>query len=337
MAENTAIAESYTAPEPQITVLPKSGTTEYAQWRVSGDLPEIEPKAESAPAAVEPGEATTPPVQERTEKKRRPDAEARIKTLTDEAARLRAELDEARKPKEQSKPKLVEPQYTRPKPTVDDKVEGKPKYATYEDFTEELADWKAEQRMADYEKRQTAKAQMAETQKKIDAATARYENFDEISRPFVKEMLDSTTIPIAVKQMVADSEVWPDLIFTIASNAEDRAEFLQLARTQPGKALRYIAKVESLIEEALSGNVPRGTPERARSEDGTFVKPEPVAPAKRGPESASEPPLEVSNRGAGVMDESGRALSALKAGNPNAVRDWLKAENAKDLRRRRGA
>lgn len=316
MEETTTVADS----SPAVPV-----GADWDTFRVTGKIPEPEPRSEAAPQ-VEAGEATPPKQQE--ERRRRPDAEARIKELAAETKRLKAELEDMRKPKE---PVKQEPQYTRPKPTIHDKnPDGSPKYKEYDDFTEELADWKAEQRVADYERKKLAEAQQAEVQKRVNEAKSRYENFDEYAQPFVKEMLDSKDIPLPVKVMVSESEVWPDLVFTIASNAEDRAEFLQLAKTQPGKALRYIAKVESLIQEELS--VPRGT---SRGEDGKFTS-EPKPPAKRGPESAPEPPLEVGNRGTGTMDESGRALSALERGNPNAVRDWLKAENAKDLRRRRG-
>ena len=333
MSESTAIAESSSAPVVQTVELPRSGTSEYASWRISGELPETpqeKPNTEdSAPSQVDDGEATAPKQQEHTEKRRRPDAEARIKELAAETKRLRAELDEVRKPKAQEPPKAAEPQYTRPKPAVDDKTsDGKPKYNTYEDYVEELADWKAEQRMVAAEAKRAHEAQVAKVQEKVQEAKSRYENFDEYSAPFVKEMIETQEIPMAVKVMVSESEVWPDLVFTIASNAEDRAAFLQLAKNQPGKALRYIAKVEGLIQEQLENGG------KARAADGKFTAPKP--PAKRGTESTPEPPLELNGRGT-VVDEAARALSALKGGtDPNATRAWLRAENAKDLRRRRG-
>jgi hypothetical protein len=116
---------------------------------------------------------------------------------------------------------------------------------------EELADWKAEQRVAQYQRQQQEQAARAEVAKKVEAAKTRYENFDEISRPFVKSFVDDASIPMPVKVMVSESEVWPDLVFTLAGDAQKSAEFLEMARTQPGKALRYIAKVESLIQEEL--------------------------------------------------------------------------------------
>src|SRR5271165_3274772 len=86
--------------------IPRAGTQEYAEWRLSGTLPDKPKPAETAPAdklkEATSDTATAPePVKQETkpESRRKPDAEARIRELTEESRRLRAELDEARKPK----------------------------------------------------------------------------------------------------------------------------------------------------------------------------------------------------------------------------------------------
>lgn len=336
----TAVAESSTAILQHETIeLPKSGTSDYAEWRMSGTIPEKEapkPKADPAPAPKEnaetSGDPAAPKPQEHT--RRRPDAEARIKELAAESKRLRAELDALKAPKpEPTKPVQQQAQYTRPKPTTEDKQDGKPKYTTYDEFVEDLSDWKAEQRIVAQAREQEQKAQTKALQDELAKARTRYENFDDVLTPTLNAIVSDNAVSPAVKAMLNDSEVLPDLIFTIGSDAKDLASFLQMAKTNPGKALRYIARVEGLIEEELS----KGTIAAERDATGKFAsKPEPAAPAKRGPESAPEPPLEIGSRGAGPMDESGRALSAIERGDPNAVRAWIRAENAKDLRRRRG-
>lgn len=333
MSGETAVAVSSTAPEVATIELPKSGSPEYAEWRVTGEVPE--PKADSTPApTVDAGEATTPP---KKQERRRPDAEARIKELAAKVKQLEAERAQPTKPAEtQPKVESQPQQYTRPKPTVDDRgADGKPKYATYEDFVEELGDWKAEQRWAAQERERQQRQQSEEVAAKVKEAETRYPNFKEIAVPTVDAIVKNAKIAPVIKQMLNDSEVWTDLIFTIGSEPSELAAFVEMAEQNPGKALRYIALTENLITEELDKGATRTTPEKGP--DGKFIKAETAAPAKRGPESAPEPPLEVGNRGSGPMDESARALSDIERGNTSAVRNWLRAENAKELRRRKGA
>lgn len=346
MSESTAVAESSSAPVQESIELPRSGTSEYAQWRISGELPE-KPKEtqqkpvieEAATSQVEEGESATPRQQEKVLSP----AEKRIKELLAENKRLKAESETAKTPKpepsSESKPQLV-PQ-TRPKPTPEDKNDdGTPKYKSYEDYVEELADWKAEQRMAVAERERSARDQQRALQAEVEKARGRYDNLDEVMLPALKTITEAQVAPV-IMQMLDDSEVLPDLLYTLGSDADDLAAFLKMAKSNPGKAIRYLAVTENLIQEELGkADVPRGTtPSRAADGKFTVAEPEPKTPAKRGPESSPELPLEVGNRGTGAQDESSRALSDLMKGTNTAAatRAFFKAENAKDLRRRRGA
>jgi hypothetical protein len=331
--------------------LPKSGTPEYADWRINGTVPEpkAKPKADAAPAQdstkVDSGEATAPEQQEHTERqtRRKPDAEARIRQLADDLKRTKAELEEARKPRttaDSSTAKPQQPQYTRPKPVVDDKTaDGKPKYATYEDYVEELADWKAEQRMVAAERQRAEDAMRRELSAKVEDARTRYgkDKLDQVLFPTSNVITSDPQISPAVKAMINDSDVLPDLLFTLGSDATGLSAFVQMAKTNTGKALRYIARVEGLIEDELAKTTTQRESAAAHNENGQFAKLSESTPAQRKPESVTDLPLEVGNRGTGTMDESSRALSAIERGDSNAVRAFLKAENAKDLRRRRGA
>ena len=340
MSEETAVAESSSASVVENLEIPRSGTPDYAEWRVSGKLPDPKPKTEETASSdtlteetADAGEATAP---QKKQEKRRPDAESRIAELIAENKRLKAEREA--KPAEAAKPEPKAEkaqQYTRPRPTPEDKnSDGTPKYATYEDFSEELADWKYEQRRTSEQREQQQQAQTKEVQAKVKEAEARYPNFKEIAIPTVDAIVKNQDIPPVVKQMLNDSEVWTDLIFTLGGDPDALADFVEMAKTAPGKAIRYIANVEREIALELDKGTTEATT-AGRDASGKFAKAE-ATPVKRGPESAAEPPLEIGNRGTGSMDEAARALSDIERGNPNAVRAWMKAENAKDLRRRRG-
>lgn len=335
--ESTVVAESSPAPVESLE-LPRSGTPEYAEWRVSGKIPE-KPQAESAPAKETTERSGAEPQTEQQEKPR-----FKSKTADDRKAELQREIEDLVKRKNQLKaevtpkaetpkvePKPAEAQYTRPKPTVDDKTpDGKPKYATYEDFTEELADWKAEQRIAKAEQdRETAK-QAEAFKAQVEEAKGRHENFDEVMGEAMP-ILAAANLPTEVLGRLNKSAVLPDLIYTIGGDAAELAKFTAMAKSDPGEAREYIAVMERLIKEELSK--PQTPPKGA---DGKFVKTEPEPPAKRGPESSPEPPIEIGRRDAGTMNESERALSDHERGDVNAFRRFKEAEDRKDLARRRG-
>lgn len=275
------------------------------EFRKTGELPTAEPPKteEAAPSTdIEPDVDGTTQVEEKPaqetpkpQDRRKPDAEARIKQLTDDRKRLQAELDALKAPKpevqkEQPKP---EAQYTRPKPTAEDKDDkGEPKYSTYEDFVEDLADWKGEQRDAKNQRESQQQAQQREFTSKVNEAKARYgDKFDEFVAPAVNAILGDQSVSGVVKTMLNESEVLPDLMYTIGGDATELAKFVKMATNEPGKALRYIALTESLIREELEG----------------AAKPEPpVKPLTQAP----RPPAEVGGRAASPGDALEAAAKA---------------------------
>ena len=184
------------------------------RWQATQSQKVVEAEATAAdtPKEATASDGTEPSKQQEKGRARKPDAEHRIGELTRELKQLRADLEEARRPKdvkaaESSPAKPAPPQYTRPKPTVDDKsADGKPKYNSYEDYVEELTGLKAEQRIVQQNREQAQRAQMAETKARVEAAKSKYENFDQISSPFIKSFLDAPDIPLPVKVMVSDSK-----------------------------------------------------------------------------------------------------------------------------------
>lgn len=336
MSESTAVAESSSAPPVVETVsLPRSGTSEYAEWRISGDLPETniesKPEKEESAPSTEVAEAVASPAQTEQER-RKAKSKERFDELLAENKRIKAELESARAPKPVTEP--VKQKATQQEPTPEDKnADGSQKFKTYEEYTKALARWEIKQEMAEQAREQQQRTQNQEVQAKVKEAEARYPNFRDIAGPTVEAIVKNQDISPVVKQMLNDSDIFPDLIFTIGSDPKELQAFVEMAKSDPRKALKYIILTENLIAEELDKS--GSSTAVSRGENGQFAKPAPT-PAKRGPESSPEPPLEVGSRGAGPMDESGRALSAIERGDPNAVRAWMKAENAKDLRRRRG-
>lgn len=361
MNQETVQAESSAATpavEPDLEI-PRSGTPEYAEWRKSGKLPEKtqdQPKPEeSAPSdapketesEAEPdSEAESSPAPEAAQKQeKRSNADTRKSQLTAEIKELLKQRDALKSeisarqtpPAESSKAESERPQNYqqwrksfRPSQWMEDYAKANPE-ASYEDQTAAMADYLGDVREQFRAFEQRAAEQRQSIERAAEDARQRYgDGFDAARNTFTSATLGSRgepLVPVEVLSLVSDSDVLADLVYTIGSNAEETAKFAQMAKTNPNKAIRYIALTENLIREELSKATPR-------NEQGRFAKEEP--PAKRGPESAPEPPIEIGNRGSKPMDESERAFSAIERGDPKAVRAWIQAENAKELRRRKG-
>lgn len=337
MNEQTAVAESSSAPAMEVDRGPLVNLTgeQRAEFRRTGELPpspKIEESASSDTGTDQTsedkpqGEAKTAgdteaPKKSQEQSRRKPGAEHRIGELTSENKRLKAELETLKTPKaasEQPKPQVqhVQQQTPRQKPTAEDKAEdGNLKYQTYEDFVEDLADWKAEQRLAAAERDRTTRAQVAELQAKVDEAKVRYgAKFDEVLSPTVNAILSDPSVSPSVKAMLNDSEVLPDLLYTLGSDAKELAKFLDLAKTSPGKALRYIALTESLVREELESK----------------VAPKEIKPPTKPQTNAPKPPSEVGGRAATPADQ---LEAAAKAGD---FRSYKAERTRRDLARLTG-
>jgi hypothetical protein len=276
-----------------------------SEFRRTGNLPEPKtegstPSSEAKPVEAEAkpaGDSEPPKVQEKPAQKPKQTAEERI-------AQLEATIEKIRKGAGKETPKQAEPspakpesqpQFTRPKPTSEDKDDkGNPKYTTYEDFVEDLADWKGEQRDAKNQREQREEAQTREFNAKVEEARSRYENFDEVVGPTASAINTDADVNPVVKQMLLDSGVLPDLLFTIGSDDAEMAKFMEMAKKYPGKALRYIALTESLIAEEL---------------DTAKAKPAEEAPVKPKTQ-APKPPSEAGGRAAAPPDALEAAAKA---------------------------
>ncbi len=319
MSEETAVAAPSAAVEipvapvmdvsrgPLVDITPE----QRAEFRKTGNLPELPKKTEEAAPSSESkpvegeakpaGESETPEKQQELPKpKPKQTAEERIAQLEATIEKIR-KGSEHKKPQAETpapaKPEPIQQPPTRTKPTAEDKDrDGKPKYETYEDFVEDLTDWKAEQREAKNQREQREQAQANATNAKVEEAKALYSNFAEVVGPAVDAIVNDATVSPVVKQMLNDSEVFPDLIFTIGSSKEELANFLKMAKDNPGKAIRYIALTESLINDELEG---KNTAKPVGEE--TPAKPKTQAP---------RPPSEAGGRAAAPPDALEAAAKA---------------------------
>jgi len=307
--------------------------SEYSQYRSDGTLPErfkpAEP-AESAPAdppeetVVEPESADESETPEETQEQppKATPAEKRIKQLLAEKKELQRKLEQAAK--SDVKPDSSPAQAQQPQTYQEWRKDFKPSQwtadygaknpeATYEEINAAMADYLGDARDHFRGIEQARQAQAQSIKAKVEEASAKYENFDEVSQPFVKALVEDAGIPMAVKVMVSESEIWPDLVFTLAGDEK----FLEMAKTSPGKALRYIAKVENLIQDELS----KPSEAAPRDENGKFTKAETPAPPTT---KAPKPPSPVSGGSSRAFDVSDESLS---------TSEWMRKRNA-DLARK---
>lgn len=292
---------------------------EYNSYRQSGELPErfkpADPAA-SAPADPpkeddsdgDPNEDNPKPApnsdpDDPQEQPLTKGAEKRIKQLLAKTKELEAQLASKQDVKAESSPA---PQTTRPKPTAEDKAaDGNPKYQSYEDFVEDLSDWKAEQRI------ETAKREMAQQsaqkalQATLDEARTRYEDADEVIFPAAKT-INEAKIPQAVKEVFAGSDLFIDLCYVVGSDPDELTKFVKLAETNPRAAIGKVFEYERGIKEEL-----------AKTKGGEKA-PEPKKT------SAPKPPSPVNGGSSRAFDVSDESLS------PD---EWMRKRNAQVNRR----
>lgn len=326
MSEETAVS-----PSEQVEQL--SGT-ERAEWLKTGDLPSGEPAAEppkeppAAPAAEEPEESRFQAAKPEEKPEKKPtsmgygELRKHAKALEEENRRLR----EQTKPPaaEAPKPEPAKAAESRPKPTPADKDDkGNPKFKTYEEFLEDLSDWKVEQRIAKLEQdtaKKTAEQQVATEQRAISerwaeqvtAARAKHADFDTVA-------LDKD-LPIpagsAVEQWVLDSEIGTDILYHLASHPD---ELREINAMPPVKAARALTILEAELTDAAPAAPPAKTTE---------------PPADKGANRVSKAPppaREVGSRGSAAGYSA--AEEALANGDFDAYR---RHKNAEEVAARRG-
>jgi hypothetical protein len=282
--------------------------SEYNQYRETGELPDrykpVETEAEGtadAPEETVDAPASDPesdPEEAQEQPPKGSAAQKRILQLLAENKRLK--LEATAKPDVTPAPSpeqhQQQPQTTRPKPTVEaTDQDGKPKYATYEDYVEDLADWKAEQQVVRYQQAQQQQEALKVLKSKLDEARTRYADADAVIFPAAQVIRDAQ-IPPAVKEIFAGSEYFTDLCYVVGSDPAELTAFVSLAQTNPRAALAKVFEYENGIKAELTkgkdGNEPNGG----------------KAPEKK-PTTAPKPPSPVSGGSSRAFDVSDESLT----------------------------
>lgn len=305
---------------------------EYNKYRETGEVPErFKPSSEQAESETAKEDETQDPSegdepenesdsetddqqQEKQSKPKKQTAEERIAQLESTIEKIKrgaglerkTEVATVTEPNKDAPPQNYQEWRKAFKPSqwVDEFAKANPE-ASYEDATAAMADYLGDVRdqYRAVEERNTA--QQREMSTKVAAAKERYgDTFEQVLRPTVESIISDNGIPGVIKEMLNDSDVSPDLIFTLGSDPDEFAQFVKLAKEAPGKAIRYLAAVEAGIQEELKGSAK----ETARDENGQFkAKEEPPAKTKT---SAPKPPSTVTGKSSGAFDVSDESLSA---------------------------
>lgn len=321
-----------------------------AEFLKSGNLPEpkqeeTQPKGESAPPASaepekEPAESAPDSAAGKQENgkaaqrlneiladlKRAGFTPAELKTFKRQAqaeAAKPAETTEAPKPKPQS----LEPP-TKPKQDDFDTWE---KFQDAKDkYLEDYADYKAKLAVQEDRQARAAEQSQREMAGKLAEAKQRYGADAETAiREAASGVYGNKDVPTAVKSMLEDSPVLLDVLYVLGSKPEEIQAFVELAKSNPGAAVRKVVVLEQLVEQELSkgkGASTQETPERG--EDGKF-KPTPKKV------TAPPPPEELNTRGSATTDPIEAAFR--DAESKGDARAFIDAENRRDLARRKGA
>ena len=324
---------------------------DYAEWRLTGKLPEFKPPKRERSATSQPSAGQDPgnsaPVPETGKQRQdRTQSEIRVKELLEERHALRTELEalkagntgaQAASPPAPAKSAPAES----PPASDASKRPVRPKqdeFKTWEEFEtakdkydEDLADWKAEQKIQEYEQRRQQETASQAMQVRLNEAKTRYG--DEAEPRIMKTaqtVFDDKAVAPAVKHAIGRSDVMVDALYVMGSDADELKAFTELAIKDPLEALRKWFTVEALVKAELSkpGNTNGSTP--PRGEDGKFLSSEPPPakpPAKKAPPS---PPIELGANSSPPGDERDRAAAT---GN---VRKFFEEGNRRDMARMKG-
>lgn len=361
---STSAAESSTA-----AVAVPTDPQEYADWRVKGPSAL---KARKAPAEGDKSKAASTPAESRPgeqpgekrapaseagkgtqEQKPRSDAATRLEELLSDLRtagltpaelktfRRNAQAEGQKPPSQEGKPPAGAEHTEKPAGLEAPKRPKQEEFKTWGEYQEAYEKWASDNTAYEVQKalqedrrRQHQDAQARELKGKLDDAAKRYgaESGKTIIET-AKAINGDKQIPEAVKAILEESPVLVDLMYTIGSKPEDRAAFVELARTNPAAAIRKAVLMEGLVQAELAkgGSGGKGaqagaaggeTPERGA--DGKFK-----APGDKGTQ-APPPPREVGAHGGAPPDE------VEQAGKKHDFASFRNAANRRDLARAHG-
>jgi hypothetical protein len=350
-----AVAESTTAETPLTSVAPQDPAA-YAAWRFKGRAPEpktADPASASA-SGDEPGDNTAPAPEAGTHKQepKRSTAETRLQEVLADLKRAGLSPSELKTYKREAQATLAAPAGDKdvkpapsaaPAPTQPSdllKPPVKPDFknwkgdwesreAAIEKYHEENSAYQARKAVSDFQTQQAQQVQERELTAKVADANKRYgETAGDTIVATAKGIFSADSgVPGVVSALIDQSPVIVDLLYTLGSKA-DVKEFVALAKSNPGAAVRKIVFMEQLVQDELAKGAGKPdtateTETAARDTSGRF---QPAKTASKAP----APPREVSGHASAPLDA---VESASTGGDFQA---YSRAANARDLARRRG-
>lgn len=304
------MSETETPPVPETPIpatIPIGALESVAEYRKASaeGLTEVpNPAAPQAPKedAAEPKAAAEPdPASDAGKElaKKRNSLQARIdqevaKTKAVEARLAAAEARlaerEAAKAEPKADPAPATGYYTRPEPSVD---EIGTTYATYEEYTKDLAKWayqeeRAKERIEDQrtQAQLTQRDVLTKAQARIDAFKAAHADYDEVVAGAI--MPHGAVAGPAIIEYLNHSEMGPQLAYALG---KDPTELARIALLPPGFAIAALGKLEGKLEAPAT---------------------EPAAAVSHAP----APPKPVGGRGSGKAAQDPSEI--------NSLADWRK-------------
>jgi len=351
--EVTDVKTPEAGPEPSTgtTLTPPADAESYSKWRLTGEMPEqkkSKPKPEETSAASESAEGESQPDQPeesapgpepgtKKQEHRKGSAADRLNELISDLRRagltpseLKTFRREAQAPAAQPPPPQTSVTPPPPPPKLTEpKLED---FKTWEEFrTAERAynDQRIESRVLELVMQQQNQQQAAA---KFNEARQRYgDEGAKTVQATAGVFFNDQAIHPAIKGLLNESPVLADLLYVMGSDQGELNQFIQVARTNPGEALRRAVVLEQYVKDELSKPSNGAAPARAeaaspaphelldRDERGRFLAKEAPPPAREVSGRASPPPNE--------------ADAAFHSGN---VRAYINAKNREQLAARKG-
>lgn len=127
--------------------------------------------------------------------------------------------------------------------------QGKPessKFNSYEEYLEALADWKAEQKFSEREKKTKEESTNRERVERLQKAASTFEERSEKIREKYEDFDDvvyDENLPVtpAMSEAILDSDIGPEILYHLGTNPKEAS---RIARLSPFAAAREIGKIE---------------------------------------------------------------------------------------------
>ena len=282
------------------------------------------PKSENEPDAAKPAKESA--TEASPERKKRPgfnDLRNRVRELEAENQRLKSSPRETEREVEpEPEPEAKAPEKLRARPKADDKVDGKPKYETWEAYEDDLLAWNTEKVLQTIDERsakQRQEAQIEATNRtieqswktRVDKAREAHADYDDVAlgEDGPGKLIGPGSI---VDEWLMQSEFGAELLYYFGQHPDELKKFEKV--DSPAAARRALVK----LEDKLSA-----PPKESKSE------PEPEARVTKTPKPSSE----VGGRGTRLPDP---VAAAVADGSDEATRRYIDEQNRRDIRAKFG-